>query len=766
MTTTPKASSPLRAILVIAAFVVAAIVGHAWTRPPAPLPVSAPADAFSAMRAREHLEAIARAPRRMGSAEHARVRGYLVERLRALGLAPEIQEAVVSLPARGGARLGAVRNVMARMRGEGGGPAVLLIAHYDTRSMTPGASDDGYGVAALLETLRALGAGGSRARDVIALFTDGEEEGLLGARAFVDRHAWAREVGVAINLEARGNTGAALMFQTSEESGALIDALARALPLPAANSLSQAIYRRMPNDTDLTVFITKTASVNVANIGGFERYHAPTDTIDNADLGTLQHHGAYALGLARAFASGPLPPLRAPDPAYFDAGPWFVRYPSAWTKPLAWGSAILLALFVIVGSIRGALRPVVALAGFFVAILVVVLAAVSAGVLWSLADALHPSYALIHAARPLVKQLHLAAFAALSVTFAIGAHALLAPRVRAAELFAGAAALLVVLANVAAILLPGGAFLFTWPAILALLPGLALAALRGFDRGSVVPIAIAILAPLPAIAILAPFATQLVDAFGLVGAPAPAVIVAILALLAAPAWSPLLAAGRRAPLAALAISIALYVGAGVVPPFDRAYPRPDTLLFAVDADERHAFWASPDRAPDAWTEAVLSHATLRDALPLPFPLAERARVLAAEVPFVAEPGPEIAWLEGEGGATRVRITPPPGAELLAVRVEGAMGPARVEGQRVVGDGRGVSIRFHAPPATGIVIDLTTPERSPITVRAMSQRPGFPDTASPHPGARPAGLMAKPGMMPPWDELLESDMTLVLRTDRR
>jgi hypothetical protein len=760
-----RAPSPILAMVATLAFVVAAIVGHAWTRPPAPLPISAPASAFSAMRARQHIEAIARAPHRMGSAEHARVRGYLVEQLKGLGLSPEIQEAVVSLPARGGARVARVQNVMARMRGSEGGKAVLLVAHYDTRSMTPGASDDGYGVAALLETLRALAADGPRPRDVIALFTDGEEEGLLGARAFVDRHAWAREVGVALNFEARGNAGAALMFQTSDESGALVDALARAVHAPAASSLSQAIYRRMPNDTDLTVFLTKTPAMNVANIGGFERYHAPTDTIDNVDLGTLQHHGDHALGLARTFAHGPLPPERAPDPTYFDLGPRLVRYPGAWTRPLAWGSAILLGIFVVAGSLRGSLRPASAIAGFFVAILVVVLAAISAGVLSALADALHPSYAAIHAARPLVSHLHLAAFSAIAIAFAIGAHGLLAPRVRASELFTGAAALLVALANVTAILLPGGAFLFTWPAIAALVVALPLVLRRDFEEGSALASAIAALAPLVAIAMLAPFVTQLVQAFGLAGAPAPAALVAILALLALPAWSSW-TRQRRVVLPCFAIAIALYVGAGVVPPFDRAYPRPDTLLFAVDADERRAFWVSPDRAPDAWTDAVLSHATQRDALPLPFPLAEQARVLAAQVAFVEEPGPEIAWLEGENGATRVRVTPPPGAELLAVRIEGAMGAARVEGERVWGDGRGLTIRFYAPPATGIVIDLTNAETSPLTVRALSQRPGFPDKASPQPGARPAGLMARPGMMPPWDDLLESDMTLVLRTSRR
>jgi hypothetical protein len=51
----------------------------------------------------------------------------------------------------------------------------------------------------------------------------------------------------------------------------------------------------------------------------------------------------------------------------------------------------------------------------------------------------------------------------------------------------------------------------------------------------------------------------------------------------------------------------------------------------------------------------------------------------------------------------------------------------------------------------------------VEVRAVSQRPGFPAAAKPEMGPRPDGLMAKPGMMPPWGKLLESDMTIVART---
>src|SRR5690606_4622401 len=62
-------------------------------------------------------------------------------------------------------------------------PAVALMAHYDTVPTSPGAADDSAGVAAVLESVRALRARGSADRTLVVLLTDAEEIGLDGARA-------------------------------------------------------------------------------------------------------------------------------------------------------------------------------------------------------------------------------------------------------------------------------------------------------------------------------------------------------------------------------------------------------------------------------------------------------------------------------------------------------------------------------------------------------------------------------------------------------
>lgn len=293
----------------IALLAVCVVLLRASTRPPRALGADAPAHVASAARA---LSAYTRVfagadgrvlPHPCGSAAADDVRTRLVGELRALGLAPVIEEHVVLR----GATLARVRNVVVppRVRTERG--AILLCAHYDSVAAGPGAGDDGAGVAALLEVARALHASPpARAHPVMYLFDDGEELGLLGAQAFVEHSAFARDAGVVVNLEARGTCGPSRMFETSSGNAELVPFLAASLPHPSANSLAYEIYKRMPNDTDLSVF--KRAGLpgfNFAFVGGGRRYHTALDDLAHLDPGTLQHHAENALALVHTLAAHP-----------------------------------------------------------------------------------------------------------------------------------------------------------------------------------------------------------------------------------------------------------------------------------------------------------------------------------------------------------------------------------------------------------------------------------------------------------------------------
>ena len=143
-------------------FLLCAISIFRVAHPPTPVPASAPDTVFSAERALHHVEEIAQRPHPLGTADHDRVRDYIIAQLTSLGLRPQVQNATAI-----GTRYqeaGRVQNIAAWMPGsDAKGKAVLLMVHYDGVGAGPAASDDGAGCAALLETLRALRA---RARTI------------------------------------------------------------------------------------------------------------------------------------------------------------------------------------------------------------------------------------------------------------------------------------------------------------------------------------------------------------------------------------------------------------------------------------------------------------------------------------------------------------------------------------------------------------------------------------------------------------------------
>ncbi|MEU6743752.1 M20/M25/M40 family metallo-hydrolase [Streptosporangium sandarakinum] len=217
-----------------------------------PLPASAPGDRFSAERALVHLKEFAAEPRPIGSPTGDRARDHLAGRLRAAGLEVEIQRSVGARSAAGPATFGQVDNIVARLRGTNPTGTVLIAAHYDSATMGPGASDDGAALAAMLETVRALRDGPGPRNDIVLLLSDGEEDGVLGAEAFVREHPLGRAGGVLPNWEARGVSGPSLMFETSAHNARLVELFTDAVPAPRGHSAMVELYRLLPNNTDFT----------------------------------------------------------------------------------------------------------------------------------------------------------------------------------------------------------------------------------------------------------------------------------------------------------------------------------------------------------------------------------------------------------------------------------------------------------------------------------------------------------------------------------
>jgi len=293
-------------LLVSLTLLVAAMIlkGQLLTLPDPPR--SVPAGAFDTDRALARLQRILgdERPHPVDSDANDSVRERLLAELRAIGLQPVVTD---DFTCNGGARTrtiscARIRNVVATI-GPAQGKHLLLASHYDSTPTGPGASDDGIGVASMLETAFLLKQQSLR-RPVTFLFDEGEEVGLIGARAFLDSNPIAGQVDSLVNLESRGVTGPAIMFETSRPNGAAVAAFRRSAARPVANSATTDFYKLIPNSTDVAVFDERKdwTILNFAVIGNETRYHSPGDTLAALDRRSVAHMGEQGLGVARSLA--------------------------------------------------------------------------------------------------------------------------------------------------------------------------------------------------------------------------------------------------------------------------------------------------------------------------------------------------------------------------------------------------------------------------------------------------------------------------------
>jgi hypothetical protein len=594
-----------------------AMVALAWTASirtgiPQVTPADAPDSVFSAARAMSVVGEIVRAPRPTGSPEHARVRGELVARLAALGLDPEVQTGTALLEGAGFARAATVRNVVARMPGTDPTGAVLVTAHYDGTELSPGAGDDASGLATILEAVRAVRAGTPLRNDVIVLFTDAEEIGLLGAEAFVRDHPWLADVQVVVSFEMRGSGGPSILFETADDNGIVVRALRDATPAAFGTSMGDEFFRHMPHGTDFTVFERAgKQGLNFAAIDNAAVYHTSRDIPSELSDRTVQHHGEHALGALRAFGAADLGEVRAPDVVYFSLPViGFVAYPASWVLLLS-GLLVVLAIGVFFVAIRAGARPTAVIAGFGASLIAVSLGYGAAYLLIEQSYGAHPEAGRLPAALFYGEGWYVLAMASASLLIVTLLLSVARTRLSVVELTLGAVVLPAAASVGLAFAAPLAAMHFQWPTLAALFAAGSLA-LLGHREDSWAGWLVALLWAIPVMVFFVP-ATELLwlaatlRQSGVLGA-----FMVVGLLLALPAVDALRTPnGWWLPLVALLGGAACVGMARLGSDVSAVTPLPTTLVYAYEHGTARGMWitdastaqASPESEVGSWLAA-------------------------------------------------------------------------------------------------------------------------------------------------------------------
>ena len=192
----------------------------------------------------------------------------------------------------------------------------------------PGAADDGYSIACMIETVKLL-KDQPRKNDIQLIITDGEEMGLLGAFLHIEQHAMD-DVGVLLNYEARGNEGPCIAFEWSDDNAWLVREMQKSAVRPITSSLSYEIYNLMPNSSDFTAFKKRNVpGINHAFIDGFSYYHNPVDNIENLSIESVQHTGENMYLMAKHFANYDFSKTETGNASFFNFYGFLIRYPSS-----------------------------------------------------------------------------------------------------------------------------------------------------------------------------------------------------------------------------------------------------------------------------------------------------------------------------------------------------------------------------------------------------------------------------------------------------
>ncbi len=183
---------------------------------------------------------------------------------------------------------------------------VILGAHLDSWELGTGALDNGCNAALVVDALRAIKASGVRPRRTIRfILFSGEEEGLLGSRAYAFNHRRELDKAAGVVIYDSG-TGKTTGFSVGGRKDVLFTA--KDLIAPLAQFDVKDLSTTMEWGTDHFDFMLEgvpTFVADQAEANYLENYHAISDTYDKVDFAQLKKHVAEAAALSFGLANLP-----------------------------------------------------------------------------------------------------------------------------------------------------------------------------------------------------------------------------------------------------------------------------------------------------------------------------------------------------------------------------------------------------------------------------------------------------------------------------
>ncbi|HEX5384469.1 MAG TPA: M28 family peptidase, partial [Propionibacteriaceae bacterium] len=675
-----------------------------------------------------------------------------------------------------------LQNVIARLPGTASTGTVMLYGHYGSVPTSNNAADGAAGVAAVLETVRAIRAEGPLRNDLLIVFADGDETPALGPHLF-RRHPEAKDVTVGIALESLSNRGAvALAYAgqgTPNASGAYTSAangswLRSALSVMPHRFTALALNDLQIASPELSIATKDAGAGGIGSllIGGGDAYHTLRDNPSNLDAASLQAYGDNTLALALYFGNRPLDPRpTSPELVAFTVAPnTVIRYGTGLVLPLV---LVLVGLFVavmVLGLRRHFLTGWGLVLGFGLALVSLPVALTADVLAWLAMVAVNPAYRA-----PMGRGYYGATWTLLFLTFVTLAVTaalyvlgwrLFRPARSDASVAAGALAVPLLLGVLTAVALPAFSYVFAWPTLagIGLLGWTVLApsaASRPWPRLaglSVVALVVVAVAVIPMYLIYSAFAAP--------GSARQSPIFPVLALLIVAALTPALVphlhflAPRRRwtiPGALLALAAVCLGGQLIATRFDADTPQPDYIQYSLDADTGQASWLSAGSRPDDWTRQFFAngYAAGRAAFSPGYYFEQQHDVIIAPAPPVELPASTLTVLmsqqRGDQRVLRVRIASPRNAQYmhLDLALPGELTGATANGQPVnVADipshrRQRFTLLYFGLPRDGVEVDLSLRGDGAITGTLVDYSNGLPSLRGMTVRPRPAGFIPAP-----------------------